>query len=167
MLADRTAPFTPTEIARLHGYVEEGGRLLIMDHFGGGPPLPPAPDPAHYHTPPATSTKQLLAHFGFALGAPQPEATCRPTEPLPQFSGIRLAGALAVQGGTPALVSEHGVPIVAVKSIGQGRVAVFGGSRLFAVASMGQPLYAPTEAQISIYRLEYWLFVQILGIGKW
>lgn len=166
VLADREAPFSDADLSRLRRYVEAGGRLLVMDRPGGGPPPPPLGDPERYHPSKPIPAADLLSRFGFSFGEAQPEQAFRPSEPDPAFPGIRLASPLAVAGGTPALVSESGVPVLAWKRAGRGRVAVFGGSRAFAVARMGQPTDVPNPLQLDLYRLEYWVFERVLELGK-
>ncbi|MHC4606981.1 MAG: hypothetical protein ACYTAF_08575, partial [Planctomycetota bacterium] len=165
VVADRELPFSECEISLLHRYVEKGGRLLVMDYAR---PLPePGPgDPVGCGAP-VTPAQELLGHFSLDMGGAAADGHFHPEEPSEKFASVMLTGTVFVGGGTPALVSDDGSVAAVVKDIGKGRIVVFGGSRNFSVDMMGQPEALPTDYQLELYRLQYWIFTHLLGVGKW
>lgn len=140
-------PRKDVEIEALRAYVEGGGKLLLMD------------DPANE----GSTADRIARAFGLGFGVDGRDAEFRAA--TGDFSGIHLRSFRTVRGGRPVLQqAEGGRAVLAIRDVGRGQVAVFGAARIFSVEAMGSTGDIPGEDQMAVFRLQYWLFEQVLGL---
>jgi len=154
-LADRALvmiePAAGRDTESLRAYVEAGGSLLVLD------------DPAN-----ASSTaNEILRFAGLSFGEAVTEEDYLPAEKTDSIAGVHVGSARKVVGGRAHLVgAKTGAALLSTARVGKGVVAAFGAARLFTVDSMGDTGTVPDEGRQRIYRLQYAIFEEILGLKE-
>ncbi len=131
--------FAAADLQLIKGYVESGGRLLVL-HGNGS-------DDA--------AANEVLGMFGLAVEDQRDGAVMD----LKGGAIQRLVPVYGVTGGTPLLYDSFGRPVAAFADVGagSGRVTVFAASSLFSDAFMGTTSTIPDDTMRSIYDLEFYL----------
>jgi hypothetical protein len=131
--------FEPRELDLIRGYVESGGRLLVLHGNGSDD----------------TAANEVLGMFGLSV------EDRRDAYLMNLKGGLipRPVASYSVTGGTPLVYDNLGRPAAAVADVGTagGRVMVFAASSLFSDAVMGTTSTIPDEVIRSIYDLEFHL----------
>lgn len=139
MLPNIATRFEPRELDLIRGYVESGGRLLVLHGNGSDD----------------TAANEVLGMFGLSV------EDRRDVYLMNLKGGLipRPVASYSVTGGTPLVYDNLGRPAAAVADVGTagGRVMVFAASSLFSDAVMGTTSTIPDEVIRSIYDLEFHL----------
>jgi hypothetical protein len=146
VLVEPMVPFTPAEIDAVVGFVESGGRLLVL-----ADPVTQAAG--------SRAAAQVLAPFGLGLEARQ-AATAEIVAPggtAANDATRELSVSGVVTGGEPLLTLAGRAPVAAVARRGDGLVAAVAVSRPFADATMGTTATVPDAHQRFLYEVEFWL----------
>ena len=133
----------PQHIKHLLEYVKSGGKLLLLSGIDNVPIAP---------------ANQVLKPFGISIGLPIP------SNYLCDGKGKPIAKAKCphvIQGGEPLLFSEGGLPVLSKVNYGKGMVMCMSDSSVFSIQSMGSLMDEPTNEQLQINQLEFWIFQQL------
>lgn len=130
---------TAREMDDITKYVENGGRILLLDGAGNGNP----------------TSNQLLQEFGMRIDYdPLGRATMR-------YAGDRelttTKRACSVEGGEAMVTTKAGQVVFAVQRRGKGMMAAFADAALFCDAQLGHVGSVPSEYQREISELEFWI----------
>jgi hypothetical protein len=177
VLINPTKPLFLDQRARLRQYIEHGGRLLVLvgqpspnphaparRETGSAPVEPPDPwawvqDARHVRNR-LNAANSLLQEYGlrvFLDGSKERALTGAAGQPA--CEGVAPGW---VQGGVARLWRQDGRAVLAVTSVGQGKIAVFTDSWLFCTTMMGYHQAIPTAPQKRISALEFWILQEIL-----
>jgi hypothetical protein len=131
--------FDPEEKAQVKGYLENGGRLLLMDSA----------------TNERSTANELLAPLGMSIK--REKRVIIPSQYSTSWmSRMSQNYALAIEGGDALLRSVEGEPIFSTASIGKGTVAVMTFSNVFTNPGMGGSYrVVPDAKQRQIYDLQF------------
>jgi hypothetical protein len=139
----------PDEMRRFEDYVRAGGSLLVLE------------SPHH----PAHVSNQILAPFGLRFEAAETESALVRV-PAAADSAFWLRHLGSVVGGTPHVVLPDGSSALSSVEVGAGRVAAFAGSPNFSDETLGTTSEVPDVNRLAIYRLQFHLFEDILGLRQ-
>jgi hypothetical protein len=132
------------ELDALYAWVQEGGRLLIMERLVG----------SHL------AANAFLAPAGMRISAGFPGQT-----EVPSLSG------LAIYGGQPARLDPDAPaadgPLASIATLGRGRVIALLGSERFSFQAMGPAFNDPSAEQRGAYARAYRLFEEIVLPEGW
>ncbi|MEI6127478.1 MAG: DUF4350 domain-containing protein, partial [Pseudomonadota bacterium] len=131
--------FSPEEIRRLESYVEQGGRVLVIDN-------PKSKN---------STAHQILAPFNIRIRYDQYQ------ENAGLYEGTQIAGTIAsyapVEGGEPLLISDSQKVFCTKATRGSGMLAAVACSSSLTNEKMGETETVPNEQQQFLYKLEFWL----------
>jgi hypothetical protein len=131
--------FLPEELTMVKEFLEQGGKLLMMD------------TPLNEES----TANELLATFGITIIRDK-QVTLPASYSASWMSRIAQDKAFAIQGGDSLLQSVDETPILSTVRIGKGMVAVLTFSQLFTNPPMGNSYRVePTQQQRQIYNLQF------------
>jgi hypothetical protein len=137
---------TGSDVERLERYLEGGGRVLVLD------------DPRNT----SSTAGSLLTTFGLSVRRHAPRrAELRRAGSADRIRDVESDRTLV--GGEPWLVTDSGDVVAAAVAVGEGRLVAMIQSAIFTDAFMGGVLATPSEEQLAISRLEFWLLERLLG----
>jgi hypothetical protein len=139
VLINPVKTFSSDDIKRITDYIEEGGRMLILD------------GPRNRQS----TTNRLLEAFGMGLD-PSSIADSRVYTPDGTPMG-RIRGAGTVKGGRASLLTPDGRSLFSVARKGKGTLGVMNFAATFANPSMGGTQIRPDETRLKIYNLMYYM----------
>ncbi len=140
---------SPDEMRRFESYVRDGGRLLVLE----------SPHD------PADVANQILAPFGLRFENAETESALVRV-PAVSDSSFWLRHLGSVVGGKPHVVLPDSTSALSSVEHGAGRVAAFAGSPNFNDESLGTTSEVPDANRLAIYRLEFHIFEDILGLRQ-
>jgi hypothetical protein len=188
-------PFSAKEMQQLKDYVEAGGKALILDDPRGHSSVNQLLAAFGMNTAPRFSDSAAVfswhngadstRFFGklacaVSGGTPLVYAEARQSNTSsPLQSAFPLQPRLLANNPVPSPQGEnvdlpmnyqnHGVvhqPVLAMQRIGKGLLVVMSSSALFADREMGYSSTIPNPNQQQIYELEFWIFSELLQLGK-
>ena len=148
-------PFTSEDINCVSSYLNQGGRLLVMDSIFNS----------------ESSANDLLGNFGLWINYNTIDHHLSPITNASKENrsiGNSTTPYLSITGGENLLVTQLNetsaslVEFVNETTGKTGKIVVFIDSYTFSDAVMGGPLTEPDERQQQIYSTEYYLFEEIL-----
>jgi hypothetical protein len=132
-------PFSPDELDQLKNYLQNGGRLLLMDAV----------------TNQSSTADELLSYFGMKIKRDR-KVTLPTAYSTSWMSRMGQNSAFAIEGGEGVLNSTDGNPILSTAQVGKGMIAVMTFSQLFTNPPMGGSYrVVPSPQQREIYNLEF------------
>jgi hypothetical protein len=131
--------FSPDELDQLKDYLQEGGKLLLMDSFTN-----------------ANSTaNDLLSSFGMNIKRDR-KVNLPSLYSTSWMSRMGQSSAFAIEGGEVLLNSTEGDSILSAAPVGEGMIAVMTFSQLFTNPPMGGSYrVVPNQQQREIYGLQF------------
>jgi hypothetical protein len=148
--------FTFEELIALSGYVEHGGKVLVLDGIDNV----------------ASTANEVLYQFNMELTIDdhlQQVIIAEDTSRQSNFFvfdnrsvGLAPQPFLSVQGGQVLLTGEYGQPIFSIQQWGDGVLAVIVDSSMFSNRIMGGVFTIPNMMQRGVYDLEYYIFENLL-----
>ena len=145
--------FTDEEANVFLDYVENGGRLLVMDSVLNV----------------NSTANELLQYFGMWITTESKFVSARLESNATGSATVNLSTSmpyLNIIGGNVTILDENNNTILSVSSVGDGTVAVFVDSYTFSDMVMGGVFTVPNSDQEKIYNMEYFIFENILFRGK-
>lgn len=132
-------PFSPDELDQLKSYLQNGGKLLLMDTA----------------TNQSTTVDELLAYFGMSIKRER-KVLLPASYSTSWMSRTGQNSACAIEGGEGLLNSTDGHPILSKVPVGKGMIAVMTFSQLFTNPHMGGSYrVVPSTQQREIYELQF------------
>lgn len=135
------------ELEGLKDFVREGGGLLVLG------------SPHNNHS----AAPSILKEFGMGFSPAEME-TVMVSHVAGDLEAAELHHVRGVTGGQPVLVAPDGTPVLAYSDFGSGRVVAMCAAENFSDAVLGTTSAVPTPEQLAIYRIEYLIFQELLGI---
>ncbi len=140
VVINATQPFSATEVRRAKAFVEQGGRLLVLDDLSNA----------------NSQVNRLLRAFGAKITSGKPESGYL-TTPAGRRWGIPASGR-AIEGGR-ALLLVGDVPVASVIESGRGRCVVISCASVFSDEQMGRSDHTiPSPALRHRFELVYTLW---------
>ena len=131
--------FRSDELAQVDTYLQQGGRLLLMDGASNND----------------STANELLAPFGMKI-VRENKVTLPSSYSTPWMSRMGYNSAFAIEGGDAILHSVEKIPILATAHRGKGMIAVMTFSQLFANPTMGGSYRVePNQTMREIYQLQF------------
>ncbi len=188
-------PFSNEELQQFKNYLEAGGKALVLDDPAGHSVANQLLAAFGMNTAPLFSDSAAVfswhngadgtRFFGKLTGAvsggtPLVYAEARQSNlSSPLHSAFPRQPRLLANNPVPSLQGErvdlptnhqnHSVvrqPVLAVQRIGKGLLAAMSSSVLFTDREMGSSSVQPTPNMQKIYELEFWIFSELLQLGK-
>jgi len=148
-------PFNSGEIKKITNYVENGGRILVMDSVTNG----------------RSTTNELIGNFGMWINHNTVDNRVYLTyndSRLNSTIGNLTSPYLSITGGEKILINENNETYASVvefynESTGKiGKIVVLVDSYSFSDSIMGGTFNEPDEYQKQIYNTEYYIFEKVL-----
>jgi hypothetical protein len=132
-------PFSPDELDRLKNYLQDGGKLLLMDTV----------------TNQSSTAGEVLSYFGMKIK--RDRKVSLPASYSTSWMGrMGQDSAFTIEGGEGVLTSADGTPILSTAQVGNGIIAVMTFSQLFTNPPMGGSYrVVPSPQQREIYELQF------------
>jgi hypothetical protein len=137
------------ELVDLKNYVREGGGLLVLG------------SPHNNHS----AAASILKEFGLGFSTAEME-TVTVSHVANVIDTAELHHVRGVTGGQPVLVAPDSTAVLAYTDFGLGRVVAMCAAENFSDAVLGTTSAVPTPEQLAIYRIEYLIFQDLLGIDE-
>jgi len=148
VLINPSKSFSSQQIDELVRYVEDGGKILLMED--SNTELPPVNSPA----------MQILERFGMKIdymGRNKTRIYNMQKEPLGT-----IEHSAAVEGGEPMLVFDDRSALFSIARKGKGMIAVMASSSSFNNLSLGETGTIPNEHRRFLYELEFWMLESLV-----
>lgn len=139
ILINPVKPFSDAAIKKVTSFVEQGGKLLVLEAPRNKRPVAEA----------------LLASFGMAVNRSEISgADLIDHEGLPMGATLKSG---SVTGGEPYLRTRYNQAVFSVRTFGKGRIGVMADSHMFSNPAMGGTQVTPTPQQLDIYKTAFYL----------
>jgi hypothetical protein len=136
---DPERPLSEEEHAAVKDYLENGGRLLVLQSAGKKP----------------VAANSLFKPYKLSFRG-ETDVTATLVEPESGASLCSLARFCSVQGGTPLLQTATGKTVVSVQKAGKGLIIAAGIANRFVTTSMGYSTRGvPDAAMRAVYELQF------------
>ncbi len=143
--------FRRGELAALREYVQEGGKLLIID----GPSA-------------ASTANQVASMFGMGFGTHRMRSSnILDVHQQNRVLACRTVRSTPITGGSPLLRDRQGRTLLAKSEYGSGLVLAFSDDYLFCDKSMGSTSNTPTAEQYSVYQIVFDVFRILMDPTFW
>ena len=139
VLINPSKPFTEGETESIVKYVKNGGRVLLLDSAANG----------------RSASNELLGIFDMSLDLTPIGRLSASYAADGEFFTSDQAG--SVQGGEAVISTASGKSIYSFTRKGDGIVAVWSDSNLFCNASLGDVSAIPSDYQLQLSELEFWM----------
>ncbi len=149
VMIDPASSLDEASAAALVNYVEDGGRLLLLNSADN----------------PSVAALQIARQFDLNLiTVPSQSDTLHTLTLERRYFPLRIGGKFSyIEGGETILKSDQGDPLIAFTNRGQGGIWVVAAGHLFRNNSMGQTTIVPDEGLKALYRIEFELIRELLG----